>query len=82
MAYKLQQLLSPRPLQRTKSVQDDAVLSAGGDILYQFPIHKGHRAVQETHYLSKKSVRDGKSGPPLYVISWRTITTKLIQRTY
>lgn len=68
MIYKLQQFLSPRPSQLTKSVQHDAVFSAGEDILYEFPVHKGHRTVRETHYLSKKSVRDGKSGPPLYVI--------------
>lgn len=77
MVYKLQQFLSPRPLQRTKSIQDDAVVSAGEDILYEFPTHQGHRAVRETHYLSKKSVRDGKSGPPLYVIPWNKALTEL-----
>lgn len=65
MVYNWQLWLSPRPTQRTKSVQEASVFDAEGSILYEFPQYKGHRAVRETHYLSSKTVRDGKSGPPL-----------------
>lgn len=65
MVYNWQLWLSPRPTQRTKTVQDASVLAAQNSILYEFPVHKGHRAVRETHYLREKSVREGKSGPPL-----------------
>lgn len=67
MVYRWQLWLSPRPTQRTKSVQQTSILGAEQAILYDFPTHKGHRAVRETHYLNKKIVRDGKSGPPLCV---------------
>ncbi|CAN8104647.1 unnamed protein product [Discula destructiva] len=43
------------------------VLSAGDATLYTFPVHKGHRAVRETHCLSKDIVKVGKSGPPLHI---------------
>ncbi|KAF3763872.1 hypothetical protein M406DRAFT_323355 [Cryphonectria parasitica EP155] len=67
MAYNWQLWLSARPTQRTKSVQNATVPSAGDAILYEFPVHNGLRAVRETHYLSNKTVRDGKSGPPLHI---------------
>lgn len=65
MVYTWQLWLSPRPTQRTKWVQDASVLAAEEAILYEFHNYNGHRAVRETHYLDKKVVRDGKSGPPL-----------------
>lgn len=60
-----QRWLSPRPTQRSKTVQDASVIAHEGAIVYEFPVHKGHRAVQETHYLREQSVREGRSGPPL-----------------
>lgn len=65
MVYSWQYWLSRRPTQRTKWVQDATVFGPEDAILYDFPNHNGNRAVRETHYLSKKIVRDGKSGPPL-----------------
>lgn len=65
MAQSWQLWLSPRPSQRTKIVQEATVLASSGDILYEFPMHRGLRAVRETHYLGQPSVREGKSGPPL-----------------
>lgn len=60
-----QRWLSPRPTQRSKTVQYASVIAHEGAIVYEFPVHKGHRAVRETHYLRDRSVREGKSGPPL-----------------
>lgn len=34
-------------------------------VLYEFHTYKGHKTVKETHYINSKSVREGKSGPPL-----------------
>lgn len=65
MVYTWQHWLSPRPIQRTKFVQDATILAAEDAIFYEFPMHNGNRTVRETHYLNKKIVRDGKSGPPL-----------------
>lgn len=68
MAYNWQLFLSSRPTDRTKFVTEETVFTAEEAIKYEFPIHKGLRAVRETHYFSNKGVRDGKSGPPLYVL--------------
>lgn len=65
MAYTWQRYLSPRPPHRKKTVQDATVLAAADAIRYRFPTHNGRRAVQETHFVSKTLVREGKSGPPL-----------------
>lgn len=65
MAYNWQLWLSPRPTQRTKFVQEPAFLTAGELSLYEFPLYNGHRVAQETHYISNKAVREGKSAPPL-----------------
>lgn len=65
MLYSWQLWLSPRPAQRTKWVRDATVLAPEDAVLYEFPNHNGHSAVRETHFLDKKIVRTGKSGPPL-----------------
>ncbi|KAK2609449.1 hypothetical protein N8I77_002946 [Diaporthe amygdali] len=64
----LQLWLSPRPTQRTTTAHDASVTTAEDAILYDFVKNNaGLSAVRETHYLSKKVVRDGKSGPPLHI---------------
>lgn len=66
MASNWQLWLSARPTKRTNIASDPTVLAAGGTILYEFITEEdGRRVVQETHYLDKKAVRDGLSGPPL-----------------
>lgn len=65
---RLQQWLSPRPAQRTTTAHDASVSAPEGAILYDFVRNAaGLSAVRETHYLGKKVVRDGKSGPPLHI---------------
>lgn len=73
MVYSWQLWLSPRPTQRTKFVQQATILAEDQAIRCDFPIHKGRKAISETHYIHKKIVRDGKSGPPLYVILYFTL---------
>lgn len=64
----LQQLLSPRPRQRTFTANDASVSSPDDAILYDFVKNKaGLSAVRETHYLRNDGVREGKSGPPLHI---------------
>lgn len=65
---RLQQWLSPRAAQRTTTAHDASVTAPEGAILYDFVKNTaGLSAVRETHYLSNKGVREGKSGPPLHI---------------
>lgn len=65
---RIQQWLSPRPAQRTTTAHDASVTAPEGAILYDFVRNTtGLAAVRETHYLSNKGVREGKSGPPLHI---------------
>lgn len=65
---RLQQWLSPRPVQRTTTAHDASVIAPEDAIMYDFVKNRaGLSAVRETHYLSKKVVREGKSGPPLHI---------------
>ncbi|KAK7729332.1 hypothetical protein SLS63_006205 [Diaporthe eres] len=65
---RLQQWLSPRPAQRTATAHHASVTAPEDAILYGFVKNAaGLSAVRETHYLSNKGVREGKSGPPLHI---------------
>lgn len=65
---RLQQWLSPRPPHRTTIAHDATVTAPEDAILYDFLTNAAClSAVRETHYLSNKGVREGKSGPPLHI---------------
>lgn len=65
---QLQLWLSPRPTRRTTTAHDASVMSAEDAIKYDFVKNQaGLSAVRETHYISKKTVREGRSGPPLHI---------------
>lgn len=60
--------LSSRPRRRTDTAAQPSVLTAGDNMLYEFTREAdGRQTVKETHYMHKKMVRDGLSGPPLHI---------------
>jgi len=66
MARSWQLWLSPRPLQRTNTSRQKAVLAADDAALFEFKKENdGRWVVVETHYMNNKIVREGRSGPPL-----------------
>lgn len=66
MVASWQLWLSSRPGRRTDTAAQPSVLTAGDNMLYEFTREAdGRRTVKETHYMDKKMVRDGLSGPPL-----------------
>ena len=66
MVRSWQLWLSPRPLQRTNTSHQPAVLAADGAALFEFKKEDdGRWVVVETHYMDNKIVREGRSGPPL-----------------
>jgi hypothetical protein len=68
MVANWQLWLSSRPTRRTNTAVQPSLLTAGDNMLYEFTQESdGRRTVKETHYIHKKTVRDGLSGPPLYV---------------
>ncbi|KAK9415300.1 hypothetical protein SUNI508_02148 [Seiridium unicorne] len=68
MVASWQLWLSPRPTRRSNTAIQPKVLTAGDIILYEFHMEDdSRRTVQETHYMNKKAVRDGLSGPPLHI---------------
>jgi uncharacterized cupin superfamily protein len=65
---RLQQWLSPRPAQRTTTAHEASVFAPEDAVLYNFIQNaEGLSAVRETHYISNKVVRGGRSGPPLHI---------------
>jgi len=61
--------LSPRPARRNHTADKAVIEAPHGSIRYEFlQLEKDGElvdAVQETHFISHASVRQGKSGPPL-----------------
>lgn len=69
MARGWQLWLSPRPLHRSETPPEPRMLSWNDSALYEYLYEDdGRFVVRETHYASNKQVRDGVSGPPLYVL--------------
>ena len=66
MVHSWQLWLSPRPLERSKTSHQTAVLAADDAALFEFKKEDdGRWVVVETHYMDNKIVREGRSGPPL-----------------
>ena len=79
--------LSPRPLQRTNTSAQSAILAEHGAALFEFKKDDdGSWVVVETHYMDNKLVREGQSGPPLSAVPLQSPTrlpsqcNKLTQR--
>ncbi|RYP55562.1 hypothetical protein DL769_010119 [Monosporascus sp. CRB-8-3] len=67
MVWGWQLWLSPRPLRRTPTSSEPHILGAHDAVLFEFLEEDGRMVIKETHYADKKIVRDGLSGPPLYL---------------
>ncbi|KAI9154972.1 putative oxidoreductase virH [Paramyrothecium foliicola] len=68
MPYAWQLWLSPRPLNRAKSLPEPHILAAHDAALFEFLTGgDGREVIRETHYIDNPVVKSGKSGPPLHI---------------